>query len=169
MKKASIALFFLVVVMVVCASLPAAWGYFNTYTRTQGGMPIGFRSETEFEEDVSEMTKHLTVKNKEGSPDIFVRARGFSDSAHPLTYSAPDGGWVDGGDGFWYYQSVLAAGESTTKLDVKISLPEGVEFKDGDEFNVVVVYESTLALYNEDGPYADWSVILDSHEEEAGL
>ena len=50
---------------------------------------------------------------------------------------------------------------------MKIELPGG-EPEAGDEFNVVVIYESTLALYDAEGnPYADWGVILDKYEEGA--
>ncbi len=51
---------------------------------------------------------------------------------------------------------------------MKISFPAGEEPEEGDEFNVVVVYESTLVLYDKDGnPYADWSNVLTSYEEGA--
>ncbi len=167
MKKASIGLALLAALLVAGSSLSAAWGYFTTYTQARGGLPIDLGHETEIHEDVSDMTKHLVIENKEESSPVFVRARGFSDSEHPLTYSAPEGGWKDGGDGFWYYEKPLQPGESTTKLDVKIGLPGG-EPEDGDEFNVVVIYESTLALYDAEGnPYADWGVILDKYEEGA--
>ncbi len=167
MKKLSVFAALLVAVMVAFSSLPAAWGYFTTYTQARGGLRLDFANRTEIYEEVSDMTKHLTIQNFEDSSPVFVRARGFSDSSHPLTYSAPDGGWEDGGDGFWYYTKPLQPGETTTKLDVKINLPTG-EPEEGDQFNVVVVYESTLALYDADGnPYADWSVILDTHEEGA--
>lgn len=168
MKKASIWLALLAAVLVAASSLPAAWGYFTTYTQARGGLPIELKHQTEIHEDVSDMTKHLTIENKEESSAVFVRARGFSDSEHPLSYNAPDGGWTDGKDGFWYYDKPLLPGEVTTKLDVKIELPEG-EPEAGDEFNVVVVYESTLVLYDAEGkPYADWGAVIDLHEEGAG-
>ena len=168
MKKASVCAALLAAVMAAFASLPAAWGYFTTYTQVRGGLPIYLGHETEIHEEVSDMTKHLTIENQEDSSVVFVRARGFSDSAHPLTYTCEvEGDWKEGNDGFWYYQKPLAPGETTSTLHVKIDLPAG-EPEEGDNFNVVVVYESTLALYDAQGnPYADWSMILDTYEEGA--
>lgn len=168
MKKISVCIAALAAVVVALSSLPAAWGYFTTYTQARGGLPIYLAHKTEITEEVVNMTKRLVIDNKEDSSVVFVRARGFSDGSHPLIYSAPDGGWEDGGDGFWYYTKPLQPGESTTTLDVKIEMPAGEEPEEGDSFNVVVVYESTLALYDEDGnPYADWNVILDAYKEGA--
>lgn len=42
------------------------------------------------------------------------------------------------------------------------NIPEE-ELKDNLTFNVIVIYESTPVMYNEDGtPYADWNAVLDT-------
>ena len=167
MKKASICAALLAAVLTVCASLPAAWGYFTTYAQAKGGYPLYLGQETEIHEDFSDWTKHVTIENTSELSPVFVRARGFTDSSHSLTYSAPEGGWHEE-EGWWYYEAILQPGETTKTLDVKISFPAGEEPEEGDEFNVVVVYESTLVLYDKDGnPYADWSNVLTSYEEGA--
>ena len=65
--------------------------------------------------------------------------------------------WTIGDDGYWYYESVLPAGE-TTKQELNISY----QFPSGDgkasEFNVVVIQECTPVLFDENGnAYADWN------------
>ena len=63
----------------------------------------------------------------------------------------------------------MNGGEQTDELDIKLSnIPDSAVA--GDSFTVVVVYETTPVLYNEDGtPYADWSVTLDSGTMEGGI
>lgn len=52
---------------------------------------------------------------------------------------------------------------------MKISgVPTTDKVKDGDDLNVVVIYEATPVLYDKDGtPYADWkqAVIVDNETE----
>ena len=84
--------------------------------------------------------------------------------AYFTTYAtAPDGGWTDGGDGYWYYNDVLQAGQTTEKeLNITYKFPSGDQKP--EEFNVVVIQECTPILYDEDGnAYADWdNVVTDS-------
>ena len=75
---------------------------------------------------------------------------------------------MPGSDGYYYYTPIVNAGETTTILKVLIgNVPEDV--KEGDEFNVIVIYETTPVQYREDGtPYADWSVKLTTGTTEGG-
>lgn len=74
-----------------------------------------------------------------------------------LTYLAPDGGWQAGDDGYWYYESVLPAGETTKQeLNISYQFPSGDE--KASEFNVVVIQECTPVLFDANGnAYADWN------------
>ena len=85
----------------------SAVAYFTTYATAQGGvtMNMGF-TETKPHEEVDENGKHVTISNV-GDYDCFVRVRAFAPVE--LSYNAPDGGWTDGGDGYWYYNDVLQA------------------------------------------------------------
>ena len=133
----------------------SAMAYFTTYSTAGGGvtMNMGF-TETIPNEEVDENGKHITITNT-GDYDCFVRVKAFAPV--DLTYNAPDGGWTDGGDGYWYYGEVLPAGETTGKeLNITYKFPSGDEKP--DEFNIVVIEECTPVLYQEDGtPYADWN------------
>ena len=136
----------------------SAMAYFTTYSTAGGGvtMNMGF-TETIPNEEVDENGKHITITNT-GDYDCFVRVKAFAPVE--LTYNAPDGGWTDGGDGYWYYDEVLPAGETTShELNITYKFPSGDEKP--EEFNIVVIEECTPVLYHEDGtPYADWNHVI---------
>lgn len=165
MKKKNACLAALAVVLVLTASIGSAMAYFTAYTTAAGGYTINLGSKTTIEETFSDWTKHVVISNAEKSEPVFVRARAFGGSAFTITGSGS--GWRDGGDGFWYYEEPLAGGSSTAELTFSIEgVPENALV--GDSFNIVVVYESTPALYHEDGSvYADWTMILDAEGGEA--
>ena len=136
----------------------SAMAYFTTYSTAGGGvtMNMGF-TETIPNEEVDENGKNITITNT-GDYDCFVRVKAFAPVE--LTYNAPDGGWTDGGDGYWYYDEVLPAGETTShELNITYKFPSGDEKP--EEFNIVVIEECTPVLYQEDGtPYADWNHVI---------
>lgn len=138
----------------------SAMAYFTTYSTAGGGvtMNMGF-TETIPNEEVDENGKHITITNT-GDYDCFVRVKAFAPVE--LTYNTPDGGWTDGGDGYWYYDEVLPAGETTShELNITYKFPSGDEKP--EEFNIVVIEECTPVLYQEDGtPYADWNHVITS-------
>lgn len=154
----------LAVIFVAASCIGEAWAYFTTYASARGGHIIKLGYETEITEEVSGKEKRVKITNKEGSQPVFIRARAFS--AYDLDYEGDD--WTDSstgcdyrnvetGDGEWYYYKyIVEGGKPTTELKISITFPKGS--KDGDSFNVVVVYESTLVRYDDEGhPYADWS------------
>jgi hypothetical protein len=83
-----------------------------------------------------------------------------------LDYSGDN--WSDGGDGYWYYNGYIGNGESTTVLNVEIkNIP--AEVKAGDNFNVVVIYETTPVQYDSDGKIisaieADWNTEVQTND-----
>lgn len=155
--------------LILSAGAGSTWAYFTTYTEARGGYPIQLGSQSRVEEEVGEWTKHVTVSNDENSSQpVYIRVKAFSGSQYALTYSS-SGAWSPGEDGYYYYSGIVEPGGTTEVLDIKI---EGVpaDAKEGDSFNVVVIYESTPVCYQEDGiPYADWSMILDNGTTEGGV
>lgn len=143
-------------------SAGTAMAYFTTYTEASGGVTLnmGF-SETIPKEDFSNWTKHVSVENT-GDYDCYVRVKALAGSKYQdgLQYSDSDGKWTPGEDGYYYYSDLIAPGESTSVLNIRI------DSKESDaSFNVVVVQESTKVLYNENNePYADWTQIADTSE-----
>ena len=159
--KYNLLLGILAVCLILSAGIGSATAYFTTYSTAEGGQLLDLGDSTKIEEQVSNWTKHLKISSDKESEPVFVRARAICGSQYALVYSGGDG-WSDGGDGWWYYGPILYAEGSTTVLDVKIeNIPE--DAKEGDSFNVVVYYQSTPVLYDENGtPYADWSLAFDN-------
>lgn len=160
MKKNSVIFAAIAVVLILASNLPLAWGYFSTYTEARGGVLIQPRkTETEIKEpEVSDWTKHVVISNsKDGSP-VYVRAKAFCGSEYELEYES-DGSWTPGEGGYYYYNGILDPGKDTPELLVKIK--NHPKDENGQEFNVVVIYESTPVRHDKDGnPYANWSQTL---------
>lgn len=179
MKK-NMFLLALCLVLLLVPAVDGAWAYFTTYTQARGGHPLVLGEKTEIKEEFSAWTKHISIENTGDRGAVFVRARAFCDSDYTLIYSDKSGKWSDGKDGFWYYSDIVNAGEATEELLVKIDgVPVGEDGKpvdkdgkpleDGAQFNVIVIYECTPVLYNEEGnPYADWNLKLDTDGTKGG-
>lgn len=167
MKKKSVIFAAIAVVLILAADLPLAWGYFSTYTGARGGMPVQSRKvETKIDEpEVTNWAKHVVITNSEDGSPMYIRAKAFGGSEYNLTYES-DGSWELGDDGFYYYKDILNAGGETSELLVRINDRPADE--KGQEFNVVVIYESVPVRYDESGnPYADWDQPLQTRERSA--
>ena len=169
MKKRTVILGALAAVSVMLAGMGTAWGYFTTYVRAEGGYGITLENETKIHEDFSSWTKHVSIENTEDSQPVYVRARAYCSDQYELQYEDASGKWTPGEDGYYYYSDAVPGGESTEELLIRIgNIPENVA--DGYNFNVIVIYESTKVLYDENGtPYADWTQTLDSVSAEGGV
>ena len=159
MNNRTIGLVAAALVLVACIGVGSALAYFTTYTVAEGGMNIVLNfSDSEIEEKVIDGQKQIALKNT-GDTEAYVRIKALVGDDHPVVYSEPsetNGSWKVNADGYYYYEAILAPGESTTQINVGFSL-EGKE-----SFNVIIVEESTPVLYDENGnAYADWSVKAD--------
>ncbi len=145
-------------------SVTGAYAYFTTYASALGGHTLQLEAQTTIHEDFANWTKTVVVENLGDSP-CYVRVAAFSPENFPLAYVGD--GWTDGGDGYWYYNKLLAGHEKTSELHIGIKAPE----QDFDQdFSVVVVHESTI-VSNADGTGGDWtaldSSVSDAFEKEA--
>lgn len=168
MKRKSVLFAVAAAILIIAANLPLAWGYFSTYTEASGRMRLQPRKiETEIKEpDVSDWTKHVVITNSQDGSPVYIRAKAFAGSEYELIYDGGDS-WTRGEDGYYYYNGILAPGEETPELLVKISNPPE-DPENGQQFNVVVIYESTPVRYDENGmPYADWGQELHTRERSA--
>ena len=164
--------------MLAALSVESTMAYFTTYVSAGGSQVVNLEARTEIYEDVSEMTKHIVLRNTSEKGDCFVRVKVFYGAE--LTVQMIDvegkGDWYDGGDGYWYYGPILEKGGKTAQLDAFIDTtglvkpgtdPDAAEEYVKDKFNVVVVQECTPVLYGEDGkPYADWNTVYTSNAEQ---
>lgn len=178
MKKKTIFLLALSVILITVATMHGTLAYFTTYAGAEGGYTIRLGSRTTIHEDFYGWSKYVTIINDPNSQPVYVRAKYFAGSKYTLVCNAipakdddPGNGvpfWKLNEDGYIYYSAILHGGETTTELIIEIenipsSPTESNGLNVGDSFNVVVIYETTPVLYDGDGqPYADWNVTLDS-------
>lgn len=161
MKKTGYVLTVFALICVMTAGIGRAWAYFTTYAEAAGGIPLRLGDETEIEEKFSGWVKHVTISNKEGSEPVYIRAKAFGGGSYTLEYSGE--GWEPGEGGYYYYKDSVPGGGAAKELSVRIGNVPEEDLKDGQTFNVIVIYESTPVLYHEDGtPYADWDAVLDT-------
>lgn len=178
-RKRTAALAAAALCMTAALTLPGASAYFTTYVSAGGSQVVHLGSQTKIKEDVSDMTKHISIQNTSQINDCFVRVKVFYGGGFEISYqdkSESDNLWTyDKGDGYWYYGPILPAGASTEILDVKIGdLPEDF---DKESFHVVVIQECTPVVYDSDGKatadwntvYTDYEKIADGRGEEAGV
>ena len=126
--------------LILCFIAAPAYGYFTANTQAEGGLVIE-PIHTTPDEDIVNQEKHLKIHNEDDGTPVYVRARGFSGDDSALVYSGEDG-WIDGDDGWWYYEPILDQDADTSVLTISISKVIPVDAEVGDSFNVVVVYEA---------------------------
>ena len=147
--KRTVMLGIVALMMVMGTAMADSLAYFTTYVSARGGHTIDLSYETEIHEDLHDLTKGVTIENLKDT-DVFVRVRVF----HPtdLEVTITGDGWRQDGD-YWYYDEVLKGHAKTTTLTVTVNNVDDIEGKGIESFNVVVVHESTRAIYN--GEQAD--------------
>ena len=140
--------------MMAAVTAGNAMAYFTTYVEAGGGQTISLGADTSIEENVESMVKHVTIFNTSENNDCVVRVKVLSGSKVQCSPEGPD--WIDGGDGFWYYNKVLTPkgtdGGRTSVLNIAINADE-LSKEDGS-FNVVVVQECAPPVYEADGNLA---------------
>lgn len=172
MKKRTIALLAacaLAIVLAAGAGIGRAYAYFTTYVEAHGVRTIHLGDWSEIDEEYTKWHKDITLTNKADSYDaVYVRAKAFVGEEYSLVYTEGAGWSYNSEDEFYYYEGVLAPGESTSVLAVDILGADGNPVKVNEDdaertVNVVVIYETTPAIQDgtdEDGNIqyepADW-------------
>ena len=159
----------LALMLVLAMSIAPSMAYFTATTSAVGGLTIRVEPTTDIEEPwIIDGVKHVVISADEDSEPVYVRARAFwGESAGTVSYAGT--GWAPAvpDDGWLYYDTILNGGESAEEFLVTVSrlVEREEDIVEGENFNVVVVYEATPVQYDEAGrPYADWSIQLDSGE-----
>ena len=157
MKKNSL---FVIISLALIAliSVPSVLAYFYTYAESSGSVALTLKDDTDINEPyIRDGVKHVEILAEEGDP-VMVRVRVFNPNNVDWEYANYDASlWKQEGD-YMVYQQPLNGGETAT-IDVKVHLESMEEPKDGDEFNVIVVYEAVPALYDDATGtwYGEWN------------
>lgn len=137
------------IVLPLSVGVGSALAYFTDSVSSAGGYVVEVGPDTNMTETFGSWTKHITVTNAEDGVPVYVRVKAFSGSQYSLEYIT-GGKWLEGADGYYYYDGILEKSTTTPVLDIKINdVPENAT--DKDAFNVIVVYERTPVEYNENG------------------
>ena len=163
MKKRTLILAVLAVVLVLSSGIGSTIAYFTTYSNARGGYVIHLGGKTEIEEQISDNRKIVQIFNHAETPEdvgqhpVFVRVKAFTDSDGSVSCSDTSGLWQQGTDGYWYYQKALLAGMDTSAKDA-VTDPALVfvvtvnrTLKEGEHLDVIVVHESVPAIFKGDG------------------
>lgn len=170
------------VMLVMSAAMGSAWAFFTTYARAKGSYVIQMGHQETVEEQFSGWEKKINIASTSDSRPVYIRARAFC-ADYKVTYDNNDN-WTPVDEWMYYTPKTktLAPGEGLLledenkkvlrddRLKVQINgVPESTDptIKEGDTFNVIVIYETTEVQYDKDGnPLdardADWDAKVDT-------
>jgi len=167
MRRNAVILAVLAFALVLGMGIAPAWAYFTDSTMASGAIEIetATQHKTHIHEWVKDGVKHVSIENDASSSTaVFVRARVFTS----LKYTTAGTNWsAADADGWMTYSQAVEPGASTDSLDISITFPDA---KQGDNYNAVIVYQSTPAQSDSQGnPTPDWSQVLDEATEKEGM
>lgn len=164
--------------LVMSAAMGSAWAYFTTYAKAKGGHVLSMGHEENVKESFANWNKKLEITATQDSNPIHVRARAFC-AEFELSYSdetiTEDGGttvnknWIIGSDGWVYYTKILPQKNENNEVQYTadplyirindVPVYQLADLMDGDQFNVIIVYETTEVQYDSDGNPLDWDKV----------
>lgn len=156
MKRNSIVLAIFAAVLVLGMSMGRAWSYFTDSDTAEGSLSLSVKPSSTIEEENTPGTKTIRIKNTSQTVPVWVRARVY---ANPKLGATASGSKWKGEIVSWYtYEEPLSAGAQAEPLTIKFNLarpydklqnPDGAH--DGDETNVIVIYECVPTQYDAHG------------------
>jgi predicted ribosomally synthesized peptide with SipW-like signal peptide len=155
MKRSNLVLAILAVMLVLGMSVGKAWSYFTDSDSAEGTLTLSVQPSSEIEEHNDPGMKTIRIRNTSQAVSVWVRARVY---ANPKLGASASGDNWQGDIVSWYEYGVpLSAGAEAEPLYVKFHLPrpydeqQGEGALDGDETNVIVVYEYLPTQYDTEG------------------
>ena len=130
----------LAVILALSASSGVALAYFSDYEPALGERTLLLNDETQIEEEVTDTEKTIKIVNT-GKSAVVVRVAIYGPEGMKVE---ADSHWKKSGD-YYYYDQVLAPGESTTSI--KASIADIPVTADMEEFEIIVNHESAIATY----------------------
>jgi predicted ribosomally synthesized peptide with SipW-like signal peptide len=148
----------LAVVMMLAVTAGTAWAYFTDYDELSGAVALKLENQTEIEEQTTEKTKTVSIKNT-GEADVIVKVMLYGPKEMTVTGSN-DWQITDNGDGSFtaYYKSILEVGQSTSEMLASIeNIPVTVENTDVE---IIVMQECRVVEFDENNTVIapdDWA------------
>lgn len=156
MSNKKIMLSVLALMLVLTATIGTTLAYFTTFTSAEGRHPISLGTTTTTTEIIDGVNKEITITNSNPGNDAYIRVKAFYGSDADVTMVGSD--WKQGEDGWWYYNKILAPGETTSMIKAFVEIKEDA----ADKFDIVVVHESIQAFDPSVSAIdANWDDVLD--------
>lgn len=156
MKRKTIVLTVLAMVLVLGLSVGTAWSYFTDTTTAEGSVTLSIEPTTTITEENGPGTKTIRIKNAEESVPVWVRARVYA--AAELGASAEGENWSGAITDWFQYGKPVDPDATTEPLNISFTLKRGYDATenpegamDGDEQNIVVIYECMPVSFDADG------------------
>ena len=153
-NKLKICLIIIFVILILSLLVTKVYAYFTVFAATNGTVQMEFgQTSTYMYQEVGSDGVDIYIANT-GDYHCYVRVKIFASSSANISYEA-ESGWNQQGDGYWYYDQILAPGTNTSKIVLK-NPTENVE--NAEKIQIIAIQEITEVMYNENGePYADWN------------
>lgn len=148
-KKTKIA--FAVIALMLIFAIGATMALLTITTQAVTNRFTVAKMSTEIEEEIEGMVKKPAVKNT-GTSDCLVRMRytvSPENLGNPpiLTVEADGKGvWVLAEDGFYYYQGILKASQTTPQLELGVTVRDGVTIEELQDADITIYQESIQTI-----------------------
>ncbi len=156
MKRRHIVLAVLAMVLVLGLSVGTAWSYFTDTTYAEGSVTLSVEPTGTIVEENGPGTKTIRIKNTSQMAPVWTRVRVYAAAA--LGANASGTNWSGQISDWYQYSEPLAPGAESQPLNVTFTLGAGADpannkpgALDGDEQNVVVLYECVPVSYDASG------------------
>lgn len=162
LKKSYMAVVVLAVLLLIAASMNAVQAYFTTYVTASGEKTVVLDDRIETYEEVKGLEKTIGIRNT-GKYDCFGRVLVIAPDGYTVTKISGNE-WAQAEDGYWYYNRIIPAGE--TSADLLVISIGGIPADQPLNFDVVVIEEAIPVVYDANGN-PDWSLYANEGGAEA--
>ncbi len=137
-------------VMIFSASAGFSIAYFSDYTQATGDAAMHLSGQTELTEYFADNSKTISVTNTSKEPvDMVVRIKIAGPSTFTYTYDQKiPHHWVEGSDGWWYYDRVVPQGKSSSDLKVTWEIPKDNK---NENYDIAVLHDSFVVKIDKEG------------------
>lgn len=160
-KRIKTTIIIVFVILILSLLITKVYAYFYTSVKAKGSISLEMDYPyTSMHKEVDNEGIHIYIENI-GDYDCFVRVKVFSSASAKISYTVGDD-WNRSDDGYWYYNKVLEAGQSTTEICI-VDSTENVE--SAENIDIIAIHEITEVMHDENGePYADWNHIIENSQ-----
>lgn len=152
-KQRKIILTVLALALCLTVSIGITIAYFNDYEDASGGATLNLNGQTKLKEGIAGTSKNIVIQNT-GDANMVTRVMIFDNNYMDVSMeNAEDWKAIrHDEDGYtcYYYKKVLKAGSETSAIKADLNAKYKGDQKPNFDFDVTVIHESALAIYDGD-------------------